>query len=197
MAHRGDGVAETPAGPLFVPYTPSSNLTATAVARDLRPGQIQQFTPAQMDFFKQLQGLASPQSFTSRLASGNPSMFQDLENPALQQFNALQGNLASRFSGMGTGARNSSGFQLGANQAANDFAQQLQSQRLGLQRSAVQDLAGLYQEILGQRPYENFLVPKQKKPSFLQQIAGGLGSGIGSGLGMGIGRGFGSLFGGF
>jgi hypothetical protein len=30
--------------PLFVPYTPGSNLTATAVRRDLRPGRVQQFS---------------------------------------------------------------------------------------------------------------------------------------------------------
>jgi hypothetical protein len=30
--------------PLFVPYTPASNLTAVAVDRDLRPGRIQQFS---------------------------------------------------------------------------------------------------------------------------------------------------------
>ncbi len=30
--------------PLFVPYTPASNLTAVAVARDLEPGRVQQFS---------------------------------------------------------------------------------------------------------------------------------------------------------
>jgi hypothetical protein len=30
--------------PLFVPYTPASNLTATAVRRDLEPGRVQQFS---------------------------------------------------------------------------------------------------------------------------------------------------------
>ena len=41
--------------PLFVPYTPSANLTATAVARDLAPGRIQQFsTSVQTELAKNL-----------------------------------------------------------------------------------------------------------------------------------------------
>ena len=52
-----------------------------------------------------------------------------MEAPALKQFSGLQGNLASRFSGMGSGARRSSGFQNTSNQAASDFAQQLQANK--------------------------------------------------------------------
>jgi hypothetical protein len=70
---------------------------------------------------------------------------------------------------MGSGARHSSGFQNTANQATSDFAQQLQSQRLGLQRQAMQDLMGMSESLLGQRPYERFLTKKQ--PSFWQQLA--------------------------
>src|SRR5690242_12995233 len=82
-------------------------------------GLIPTMNKDQMGILQQLQQLASPSSFTSRLASGDQSYFQDLEAPALQQFNQMQANIANRFGTMGTmGGRHSSGFQLAQNQAA-------------------------------------------------------------------------------
>jgi hypothetical protein len=140
-------------------------------------GRMQQFTPEQMQLFQQLFGHLGPDSFLSKLAGGDESTFAEMEAPALRQFSGLQGNLASRFSGMGAGARRSSGFQNTANQASSDFAQGLQSQRLGLQRQAIGDLLGFSNQLLGQRPYETFAT--EKKPSFLESLMGGLGSGAG------------------
>jgi hypothetical protein len=128
----------------------------------------QTFTPEQMQLFSQLFGQVGPESFLAKLAGGDQSMFEQLEAPAMRQFQGLQGQLASRFSGMGTGARKSSGFQNTANQAASDFAQQLQSQRLGLQRQALGDLMGFSNQLLGQRPYEQFAQPKGR--SFLEDL---------------------------
>lgn len=138
--------------------------------------QIPQFTPEQMELFKQLFGLVGPESYLSKLAGGDESLFNQIEAPALKQFSGLQGNLASRFSGMGLGARNSSGFTNTMNQAGADFAQQLQSQRQNLQRQAIMDLMGISNSLLGQSPYESFLEKKQKGPS-------GFGGLLGAGLG--------------
>ena len=149
---------------------------------DYRQFQTPQFTPQQVDLFQRLFSQTSPNSFLSRLSSGDQSQFEQLEAPALKQFSQLQGGLASRFSGMGTGARKSSGFQNTANTAAQDFAQQLQANRLGLQQKAIEDLIGMSGQLLGQRPYETALVPnkqKQKKPSFWQQLGLGAASGLG------------------
>jgi hypothetical protein len=71
----------------------------------------------------------------------------------MRQFSALQGGLASRFSGAGMGARRSSGFQNTASQANSDFAQTLQANRQGLQRQALMDLHGISQGLLNQQPY--------------------------------------------
>lgn len=135
-------------------------------------GQIQQFTPEQMQLFGQLFATVSPESFTGRLAGGEQEMFNQIEAPALKQFAGLQGGLASRFSGMGQGARRSSGFQNTMNQATSDFAQQLQAQRLGLQQQAIKDLMGMSTSLLSQRPYEQFLVQKQQKTPFWKQALG-------------------------
>ncbi len=159
----------------------ANNMTGTAlmggnkIPKGYRSGQLQQFTPEQMQLFKQLFSNVGPDSFLSRLAGGDEGLFNQLEAPALRQFNSLQGNLASRFSGAGMGARKSSGFQNASNQAASDFAQQLQSQRMGLQQQAIRDLMGMGNDLLSQRPYSQFLVEKQR--------GGGWGGPIGAGLG--------------
>ncbi len=149
-------------------------------------GAIQQFTPEQMGLFKQMFGQVGGDSYLGKLAAGDQSQFEQLERPAMKQFGALQGNLASRFSGQGLGARNSSGFQNTSNQATQDFASQLQSQRMGIQQQAIQSLFGMQNQLLGQRPYETFVGPKQLSygqqlgiagAGALGQIAGGAASG--------------------
>src|ERR1051326_2671151 len=97
-------------------------------------GQLQQFTPQQEKLFSSMFGQVEPGSYLSRLAGGDQSLFEELEQPALKQFSGLQGNIASRFSGMGTGGRKSSGFQNTMNARSEEFASQLQAQRQGLQR---------------------------------------------------------------
>lgn len=172
-------------------YGPTGNVPRTSTGSNFstlrekvpsgyRKGMLQQFTPEQMQLFKQLFSNVEPGSYLSRLAGGDESLFNEMEAPAMRQFSALQGNLASRFSGMGSfGSRRSSGFQNTSNQAASDFAQDLQARRQALQRQAILDLMGLSEDLLQKRPYEQFLVPKQKRQS-------GLGSILGAGLG-GIG----------
>lgn len=128
---------------------------------------MQNFTPEQMKLFSDTFGQLSPDSYTSRLAKGDQGIFNEIEAPALKQFNEVQGNIASRFSGMGMGGRNSSGFQNATNQAASDFAQQLQSNRQSLQRNAFKDLMEMTNSLLNQRPYERGLV--EKGPSNLEK----------------------------
>lgn len=142
-----------------------------------RSGQIAQFTPEQMQLFQQLFSNVGPESFLSKFARGDQETFNQIEEPALRQFSELQGGLASRFSGMGMGARRSSGFQNAASAQASNFAKDLQGQRQELQRQAILDLMGISSNLLGQRPYEQYLIPKKKKES------SGLGGLIGAGLG--------------
>jgi len=131
-----------------------------------------------MQLFKSLFSHLMPGSQLSNLAGGDEETFKQIEGPALRQFSGQLGGLASRFSGMGgLGARHSSGFQNTATQAASEFSQDLASRRQALQRQAIMDLMGLSSNLLGQRPYENYLVPKKK--SFWENIAGGIGQGIG------------------
>jgi hypothetical protein len=152
-------------------------------------GRIQQFTPEMMQLFQSLFGHLGPDSFLSKIAGGDQEAFAEMERPALQQFTGEIGNLASRFSGMGMGARHSSGFQNAATGAASDFSQKLQSQRLGLQRQALGDLFGMSNMLLGQRPYDQNLY--EKPPSFWESLLGGLG-GMGGMFGGSVVGGLGS-----
>jgi len=151
------------------------------IPKGYQMGSMQNFSPEQMNLFRSLFSQVGPDSYLSKLAGGDEDIFNQIEAPAMRQFSSLQGNLASRFSGMGSGARRSSGFQNTANQAASDFAQDLQSRRQGLQQQALRDLMSMSGELLGQKPYENFLYEKEQP--FWQKILGGALPLAGAGLG--------------
>jgi hypothetical protein len=154
------------------------------IPKGYEKSSMQNFTPEQMELFQQMFSQLGPDSFLSKIAGGDEAEFAKLEAPALRQFSGIQGNLASRFSGMGTGGRHSSGFQNSATQAGSDFAEQLQSRRMGLQSQALKDLHGLGNQLLGQRPYDNSLVEEQeKKVPFWQKLLGGALPIAGAGIG--------------
>lgn len=136
-------------------------------------------TPQQMGLFETganaLQG-GFPQVLQQMLQmaqGGTPESWAQAEAPALRQFGQLQGNIASRFSGMGSGARKSSGFQNTQNAAASDLSEKLQSNRMGLQNQATQQLMDLYQNLMGQDLQHTGLVQKQKP--WWQDFLSGLG----------------------
>lgn len=153
------------------------------IPRGYQQGQIAQFTPEQIQLLQRRLQDIGPESFLERLSRGDEGIFDEMEEPAMRQFEQLQGNIASRFSGAGMGGsgRKSSGFQNTLGQAGSDFASQLQSQRLALQQQAQRDLGEMSSNLLGQRPYEQFLTKKQ--PSFLQNLAAGSAPVAGAAIG--------------
>jgi hypothetical protein len=150
-------------------------------------GQLQNFTPEAMDLYQQLFGYLGPDSDLARLAGGDESYFQQMEAPALRQFNELQGGLASRFSGMGMGARKSSGFQNTATQASSNFAQDLASRRQELSRQALMDMFNMSNVLLGQKPYDRFLAEKPEKGPALGGWGPVLGTAAGAAGGFALG----------
>lgn len=154
--------------------------TGNKVPSGYKTGQLQQFTPEQYELFRNMFQYAQPGSYLSKLAGGgDEEMFKKIEGPAIRQFSQLQGDIASRFSQPGLGSRKSSGFQNTMSQSASDFAQQLQSQRQSLQQQAIQELMGLSGSLLGEKPYEQFMVKKQNKSSGLGGILGAALGGVG------------------
>ena len=150
-----------------------------------KAAQLQNFTPQMMGLFEQLMGLLGPDSYLSKLAGGDEQAYAEMEEPALRQFAGQQGSLASRFSGMGTGGRKSSGFQNTANQASADFATQMQANRHNIRQKAIGDLQGYGSSLLQQRPYDRALVQKQPKPGmdWGSLAAQGVGTAVGAYLG--------------
>jgi hypothetical protein len=159
--------------------TPSLNVGKSKAG--YRPASLSNYTPEQMGLLQRLFSHVGPDSYTARLAGGDQSLFDEIEAPAMRQFQGLQGNISSRFSGMGNGARKSSGFQNTINQASSDFASDLQSQRMGLQRNAIRDLMEMSNQLLNQRPYENFMI--KQEPSGWKQFATNIGANIGQAAG--------------
>jgi hypothetical protein len=129
-----------------------------------KTAQLQQFTPEQLGLFQQLFGQVGPDSYLSRLAGGDEQTFNQIEAPQMRQFQNLLGQAGSRFSGLGMGAKNGSGFQNSTGQIVSDFAQDLASRRQGLQRQAIMDLHNMSQDLLNQRPYQRNLVSKEDNP---------------------------------
>jgi hypothetical protein len=144
-----------------------------------RKASLQNYTPNQMQLHDQQYGFLGPDSYLNRLASGDQSFFEEMEAPAFRQFNELQGGIASRFSGMGTGGRRNSGFQNTMNQASSNFAQDLQSKRQDYMRQALNDLMGFSNQILNQQPYTNKLVKKDQSGSGWGGAGGALLGGAG------------------
>lgn len=144
-------------------------------------------SPEQMDIFKQLMGGSGGniQSILQQLkglsGGGSEEDWSQLEAPAMRQFGQMQGDIASRFSGLGSGARHSSGFKNSLRGASTDLAERLQSQRLGIQGNARDQLLSLYSALLGQdvQPQTAFM-PKQQ--SFWKQLLGSLAPTSGFGL---------------
>ena len=159
----------------------SSKLAGDKIPSGYKAASLQQFTPEQMELLNQRISELGPDSFLARLVGGDQSIFDELEAPAFRQFNEQLGGLASRFSGMGLGGRRSSGFQNTSNAAASNFAQDLQSQRLGIRTNALQSLQQMSNQLLGQRPVERALVEKPKP--WWQTAATGFASGVGQGIG--------------
>ena len=197
--YRGPTGGNTPRPPTGFKEKAPKGYKATAMAN---------YTPQQMELHGDLFSHVGPDSYLARLAGGDQSLFDEMEAPALRQFSELQGGLASRFSGFGgagsLGARKSSGFQNTANAAASDFAQQLQSNRQGLMRQALNDLMQHSNMLLGQQPYETRLTEKApKKKSGWGSLAGAglgaaggflLGGPVGAYTGAQAGYGIGSSF---
>lgn len=144
------------------------------VPKGFRKGQLQNYTPQQMQLHGQQFEHVGPQSYLSKLARGDQSQFEEMEAPTHRGFQGQLGQLATRFSGKGSGGRRSSGFQNAATSAASNFQQDLQSNRQNLQRQAINDLMGLSNTLLGQRPQDQFITEKQQKPNYWGQIVGSL-----------------------
>lgn len=143
-------------------------------------GQLQQFDPQQMSLYNRSFNSVSPDSYLSRLAAGDQGLFDEMEAPDHRQFAELLGGLSSRFSGMGTGGRHSSGFKNASTAAASNFSQDLASRRQMLMQQAIKDLHGMTNDLLGLRPMDQFLVQKPQKEN---NWSAGFGNSIGQGLG--------------
>jgi hypothetical protein len=137
--------------------------------------QFSQYTPEQHEISQQRQQLTGPGSYYNKLANGDQDIFDEIEAPAMRQFQGLQGQIASRFSqggGQGSlGSRKSSGFQNTINQAGSDFAQDLASKRHSLRDQAIKGLHGMYGDLINEEPYG--LVKKQNKPKWWESLIGG------------------------
>ena len=81
------------------PRGPAGN----SIPKGYKAGQLQQFTPDQLNLFQQLFSHVSPGSQLSQLAGGSEEAFAPQEQLAQRGFQEFQGQLGSRFSAGGGG----------------------------------------------------------------------------------------------
>lgn len=130
-----------------------------------------QFMGNAPDIFNQLGGLAKGQS----------QFFEGLEAPAMRQFQEqIAPGIANRY--VGSGIKGSSGINNSLASAGQGLTENLHSQRMGIHMNAISQLLGLGDLLLQTPTMQGGLT--QKKPSFWQQLAGGLGQGVGQALPM-------------
>lgn len=119
--------------------------------------KIENLTPEQQQLMNSLMpglqsGSAGGVDFLSKLASGDESMFEQLEAPAMANFQKTLGQIGSRFSHLGAG--DSSYMENALSGAGSELAQNLQSQRMGLRNNAVQSLLSQSNQMLNVRPFD-------------------------------------------
>jgi hypothetical protein len=166
----------------------NNNYYKSKVPKGYSEAKTQKFTPEAIEMLQGLYGHLGPDSWINKMASGDQSAFDEMEAPAMKQFGDLMGGMASKFSGMGMGARKSSGFSNSGTAAASDFAQNLASKRQEMRSNALKDLMGMSHNLMNEQPYETSLVEKQKKETpwwqtGLTALAGAAGTAIGGPLG--------------
>lgn len=187
----------------------STGLSSGLAKTGMRQINIPTMSPDKASFFNEIMGklrpgMASTVQGLSGIAGGDMSSLAPLEQQAFKDFGGLQGSIASRFSGQGSGARRSSGFQNYMGEQASDLASQLAGQRLSFQQSAQKSLMDLFNQIMGQDEFDTFLTQKQKKTPLWKSLVGGalplagagLGAAFGGPMGMAMGSQLGSGLGG-
>lgn len=138
--------------------------------------QMPQFTPQQMQMFQKLMGgvgggIDQSMDYLTKMASGDESMFEQMEKPAYTAFDKMLGQIGSRYSGMG--ARDSSAYENAMAGAGAEMAENLQAKRAQMQQAAIEKLLGMSDTLLGKKPYENLMVQKPQKQGFdWGQVAG-------------------------
>jgi hypothetical protein len=135
-------------------YKPKGSLKGETIPEGYSKYKLQQFTPEQMQMLEQLIGHLGPEGWLSKLAMGDEGAFDEIEAPQKRQFSDTIAGIGSRYSGMGMGGQKSSGFQNEQTSAAQNFSQQLGSQRQKLKSDAFKDLMNFSNQALNQRPYD-------------------------------------------
>jgi hypothetical protein len=159
--------------------------------------QLPRLSPQQQELFSSVMGRGTPgitggiDQLSQLATGGTPEFWQQMEAPFWRDYEKGLGAIGTRFGQLEPGAmdaRRSSAFQHALTGHAGELAENLRSQRLGLQQNAIQQLLQLYGNLMGTQTFDSAFLPKKK--SFWQELLGGFAPGAGQGLGT-----LGSLYG--
>lgn len=112
------------------------------------------------------------------LAQGKSDLFQQLEAPALRQFQQqIAPQIAGRYAG--SGISGSSGMQNSLAAAGQSLAENLQAQRMGLMERSMQNVLGLGNTLLGTPTQQFGLYQKENLLKEIMQMLGSAGAQVG------------------
>lgn len=159
-----------------------------------RTQQLPTQSPQQQQFFNQFlsniggggEGFNQSMQYLMDLLSGSPEAFSAFEAPYLSQFKEQTlPAISERLTGMGGGARGSSGASQTFAQAGTGLQEKLAALRASLQGQAANQLMSSYFQGaglgLGTHPFGYQYEPGD--PGFLRGLTPGIGGGIGEGIG--------------
>lgn len=138
--------------------------------------QFPTLTGEQGQYLQQLMQMLSSlgpevQNYFKDLFSEDPQAFEKFAAPAKREFEEqIIPGIAERFTGMGMGAQDSSGFQQSLGQAGAGLSERLAALREGLKSQGISQLQGMSGQGLGTRAFETAVRPRQ--PGFLENILG-------------------------
>ncbi len=118
------------------------------------------------------------------LLSGDPGALEAFQAPAIRQFEEQTvPGLAERFSGLGSGAQQSSAFGQALSSAGAGLSENLSAQRAGLQQNALSQLQSLLGLGLGTQAFQPTQIAgtegfAQGALKGLGSLAGGIGSSV-------------------
>lgn len=136
-------------------------------------------------------GVGNAMNILQQYLDPNSDIYKNFEQPYLNEFNQQTvPGLSERFSGMGAmgGGLSSSGFGQSLSSAAGNLQSNLAQMKSGMQRNAINDLFGQYNQqsnqALGTRAFENQYQPGTT--GLLGQVLPAAASGLTGGFGLGL-----------
>lgn len=148
------------------PGAPSTQ--GNSIPKGTQFGRINEQTPEQEQIFKYLQTLISPDSQQAKLAQGDPETYNKLEQNDWNDFSDYESSLYNNL--YSSGSTKGSAYNNAGSSARQKFASQLSANRQNLQQNALKGLFSMGKDLLGHKPYDQFLTKTDEEKKTWEKV---------------------------